>query len=265
MVKFVASDLDGTLLLNGAQSVDESAIQYINKLVDKGVIFAPASGRQITSLKRLFGAVSDKLAYIAENGALVEYKGETIGKTAMDRKLALEIIEDVIEQPDCEVLVSGEHTAYIKPKSEEYYYRMTKVVNYHTTLVDKFTDIDEDILKIAVCDMTGIKNSKEHFINKWSDKASVLVSGELYLDLMDTNVNKGRGIEQIQKYFSLKPEECMAFGDQMNDYTLLKAVKYSYAMANAVPRIKDIAYGIAKSNDHQGVLEVIKKEVLNQK
>ena len=61
MIKFVASDLDGTLLLNGAQSVDESAIQYINKLVDKGVIFAPASGRQITSLKRLFGTVSDKL------------------------------------------------------------------------------------------------------------------------------------------------------------------------------------------------------------
>ena len=65
MVKFVASDLDGTLLLNGAQSVDESTIQYINKLVYKGVIFAPASGSHITSLKRLFGAVSDNLAYIA--------------------------------------------------------------------------------------------------------------------------------------------------------------------------------------------------------
>ena len=231
MIKFVASDLDGTLLLNGAQSVDESAIQYINKLVDKGVIFAPASGRQITSLKRLFGTVSDKLAYIAENGALVEYMGETIGKTPMDRKLALEIIEDVIEQPDCEVLVSGEHT-------EEYYYRMTKVVNYHTTLVDKFTDIDEDILKIAVCDMTGIKNSKEHFINKWSDKASVLVSGELYLDLMDTNVNKGRGIEQIQKYFSLKPEECMAFGDNYNDIAMLDRVYYSYVMEKAVEDVK---------------------------
>ena len=203
MVKFVASDLDGTLLLNGAQSVDESTIQYINKLVDKGVIFAPASGRQITSLKRLFGAVSDKLAYIAENGALVEYKGETI-----------------------------------KPKSQEYYYRMTKVVNYHTTLVDKFTDIDEDILKIAVCDMTGIKNSKEHFINKWSDKASVLVSGELYLDLMDTNVNKGRGIEQVQQYFGLKPEQCMAFGDNYNDIAMLDKVYYSYVMEKAVEDVK---------------------------
>lgn len=238
MVKFIACDLDGTLLLNGAQSVDKSAIQYIDRLVESGVIFAPASGRQITSLKRLFEPISNKLAYIAENGALVEYRGETIGKTPMDRKLALEIIEDVIAQPNCEVLVSGEHTAYIKPKSEEYHYRMTKVVNYHTTLVDKFTDIDEDILKIAVCDMSGIKNSKDHFINKWSDRASVLVSGELYLDFMDSAVNKGRGIEQIQKYFGLKPEECMAFGDNYNDIAMLDKVYYSYVMEKAVEDVK---------------------------
>lgn len=238
MVKFIACDLDGTLLLNGAQSVDESAIQYIDRFVESGVIFAPASGRQITSLKRLFEPISNKLAYIAENGALVEYRGETIGKTPMDRKLALEIIEDVIAQPNCEVLVSGEHTAYIKPKSEEYHYRMTKVVNYHTTLVDKFTDIDEDILKIAVCDMSGIKNSKGHFINKWSDRASVLVSGELYLDFMDSAVNKGRGIEQIQKYFGLKPEECMAFGDNYNDIAMLDKVYYSYVMEKAASDVK---------------------------
>lgn len=238
MVKFIACDLDGTLLLDGAQSVDESAIKYIDRLVESGVIFAPASGRQITSLKRLFEPISNRLAYIAENGALVEYRGETIGKTPMERKLALEIIEDVLEQPDCEVLVSGEHTAYIKPKTDEYHYRMTKVVNYHTTLVDKFTDIDEDILKIAVCDMSGIKNSKEHFINKWGDKASVLVSGELYLDFMDSAVNKGRGIEQIQQYFGLKPEECMAFGDNYNDIAMLDKVYYSYVMEKAVKDVK---------------------------
>ena len=189
MIKFVACDLDGTLLLNGAQSVDESAKECIGRMLDSGIIFAPASGRQITSLKRLFEPLSDRLAYIAENGALVEYRGEVIGKTPLDRKLALEIIEDVIEQPNCEVLVSGEHTAYIKPKTEEYHYRMTKVVNYHTTLVDKFTDIDEDILKISVCDLSGIKNSKEHFFEKWKGKASVMVSGELYLDFMDLSVN----------------------------------------------------------------------------
>ena len=53
----------------------------------------------------------------------------------------------------------------------------------------------------------------------------------------------------------------MAFGDQMNDYELLQQVKYSYAMANAVDPIKEIAYDIADTNDRQGVLSKI-KEVL---
>lgn len=238
MIKFVACDLDGTLLLNGAQKVDKTAVECIGKLLDNGIIVAPASGRQITSLKRLFEPVSDRLAYIAENGALVEYQGKTIGKTPMERQFALDIIEDVINQPNCEVLVSGEHTAYIKPKTEEYYYRMTKIVNYHTTLVNDFSEINEDILKIAVCDLSGIRNSKDHFINKWGDKASVLVSGELYLDLMDKSVNKGKGIGQIQEYFGLSKNECMAFGDNYNDIAMLDMVTESYVMEKAVDDVK---------------------------
>ena len=74
MVKLIASDLDGTILRKGAQSVEPSTIKAIEQLVNKGMYFAPASGRQIVSLKRLFEPVSDKLVYIAENGALCEYK-----------------------------------------------------------------------------------------------------------------------------------------------------------------------------------------------
>lgn len=238
MIRFVASDLDGTLLLNGAQSIDEETMTAISKLLKSGVFFAAASGRQITSLKRLFAPVAKNLVYIAENGALVAYKDEVIGKTKMDRELALEIIDDVISRPNCEVLVSGQNTAYIKPKTEEYLYRMTKVVNYHTTIVDKFSDIDEDILKVAVCDLSGIANSRDHFFSKWQDLASVAISGDLYLDFMDKSVSKGRAILQIQEYFNLTPRECMAFGDNYNDITMLDAVKYSYVMEKAVADVK---------------------------
>lgn len=238
MIKFIASDLDGTILRNGAQSVDASTIEVIKRLLDAGLYFAPASGRQIVSLKRLFEPVSDRLVYISENGALSEYKGEVIAKTPMDRKLAMQIIEDVYEQPDCEVLISGQHTAYIKPKTEEYLYRMTKVVNYKTTLVEKFSDIDEDILKIAVCDLSGIKNSKEHFFNKWEGQASIAVSGELYLDFMESSVTKGKAMRQIQDYFGFSVDECMAFGDNYNDIDMLDAVTYSYVMETAADDIK---------------------------
>ena len=242
MVKLIASDLDGTILRKGAQSVEPSTIKAIEQLVNKGMYFAPASGRQIVSLKRLFEPVSDKLVYIAENGALCEYKGEVLAKTPMDRKLALEIIEDVYEQPDCEVLISGQHTAYIKPKTEEYHYRMTKVVNYKTTLIDKFTDVDEDILKIAVCDLSGIDNSKEHFFSKWNGKASITVSGDLYLDFMESSVTKGKAMHQLQQYFGLSEDECMAFGDNYNDIDMLKSVQYAYVMDTACEDIKKYAY-----------------------
>ena len=39
MIKLIASDLDGTILLNGAQSVDGSLINTVDKLVDMGYIF----------------------------------------------------------------------------------------------------------------------------------------------------------------------------------------------------------------------------------
>ena len=149
MIKLIASDLDGTILLNGAQSVDASLIKTIDRIVDMGYIFAPASGRQINSLRTLFSPIADKLMYIGENGALVKYKGNTIVKNAMNKDLALEIIEDVMKQPNCEVLISGEDVAYIKPKTKEYYDRMTKIVKYKGKIVDDFSQIQEDILKIV--------------------------------------------------------------------------------------------------------------------
>ena len=128
-----------------------------------------------------------------------------------------------------------------------------------------YDDIDDEIMKIAIYD-------PNHQIIRYADDIAcgldkgvkATTSGNEWIDIQNEDINKGVAIKRLQRELNIKPEECMAFGDQMNDYTLLKSVKYSYAMANAVPRIKDIAYGIAKSNDHQGVLEVIKQEVLNE-
>lgn len=238
MIKFIASDLDGTILLNGAQKVDYSLFATIKEITNKGIIFAPASGRQYMSLLGLFEPVSDDLMYIAENGALVMYKNEVVFKKPMERKLALEIIDDIYNHENCEVLVSGLNVAYIRPKTEEYLHRMTSVVKYKTTIINNFEDIEEDILKVSVCDISGIQNSKEYFTRKWSDKVLTAVSGELYLDFTAKGVNKGTAIKQIQKKMGIKPDECMAFGDNYNDIEMLQSVDQSYAMAKAVGEIK---------------------------
>ncbi len=45
MIKLIASDLDGTLLQNGAQALTPRTVPLILRLAECGIIFAAASGR----------------------------------------------------------------------------------------------------------------------------------------------------------------------------------------------------------------------------
>lgn len=70
MIKLIASDLDGTLLQNGAQRPSPKIFDLILRLKEKGIHFAAASGRQLYSQHQLFAPVKNDISYIAENGSL---------------------------------------------------------------------------------------------------------------------------------------------------------------------------------------------------
>ncbi len=61
MIKLIASDLDGTLLHNGAQKLTPRAIELIHELTQKGVHFVAASGRQYDNERRLFSEIKDEI------------------------------------------------------------------------------------------------------------------------------------------------------------------------------------------------------------
>lgn len=85
----------------------------------------------------------------------------------------------------------------------------------------------------------------------------MLVSGDDWLDVMKKGVTKGTAIKQLQKKLGISREECMAFGDFMNDYDMMKECEESYAMENAHPGLKAICKHIAPSNDDNGVMRTI--------
>ena len=71
MKRLIASDIDGTLLKDGQQTLDDIFFDLISTLHAQGVLFVAASGRQLASLKMLFEPVADDIVFIAENGAYV--------------------------------------------------------------------------------------------------------------------------------------------------------------------------------------------------
>ena len=53
-IRLVCSDLDGTLLQYGKKELEGEIFDQIRALHDRGILFCPASGRQYTSLRKLF-------------------------------------------------------------------------------------------------------------------------------------------------------------------------------------------------------------------
>jgi hydroxymethylpyrimidine pyrophosphatase-like HAD family hydrolase len=76
---------------------------------------------------------------------------------------------------------------------------------------------------------------------------------------MKIGVNKGFAIKKIQKLKNITYDETMVFGDMMNDYEMMQAGYYSYAMGNAVPEIKQVSRFITDTNDGLGVLKALQK------
>ena len=241
MIRFIACDIDGTMLQNGDTAVPERLLANIRKLVDRGIVFAPASGRQYPTMKRMFGDVANELMYICENGALVVYKGKVLSESIMDRETVMDIVDDILSMPACEVLLSGRDISYIKPKTEAYFRRIHDRIKNNICLPNDFRKLNDDFIKVAACDTSGVVNSKDHFMEKWSDKVQTVVSGELYMDFTNKGVNKGNALLTVLDRLGISTDDAMAFGDSYNDAEMLKAVKYSYAMADAETAVKKCA------------------------
>lgn len=239
MIKIIASDMDGTLLLNGCQQVSDRAISIIKQLHDKDILFVAASGRQYPNLYRNFKDVAKHMAFICENGSLVMYQDKVLYKSVMEPKLAQELCQTIYEREGCEVLISGQNTSYLLPKTDSYVHRMKDVVKNNVVIVNSFTEIPEDIIKISVYEIEGISRSASNFTSLFGDKLKATISGEQWLDFVNPFVNKGAALGHLLDYLSLSPDEAMAFGDNYNDLEMLSLVSYGYVMNNAVPDIKN--------------------------
>jgi hydroxymethylpyrimidine pyrophosphatase-like HAD family hydrolase len=80
------------------------------------------------------------------------------------------------------------------------------------------------------------------------------------MDLGKLDTSKGMAIRMTQQNLNISYDETMVFGDYLNDYSMMEEAKYSYAMKNAHPQLKEVANFITKEdNDNNGVLETIKE------
>ena len=260
MIKLIATDMDGTLL-NSNNEIQEGFYDVFNEIKEKEIIFAAASGRQYYNLLERFKGIDDNMMFIAENGTFVVYKGEELIVNSLDINIARELIKVGRTIDNAYVILCGKNAAYIESRdkrlveqTEKYYARYE--------IVSDLTTIEDDILKVTICDFSGSENNSNKYFDDYRDKAQICVSGEIWLDMTAKGINKGLAIKEVQDKLNIKFEETMVFGDYLNDLEMMDSAYHSYAMENAHDDLKKVARFRAKKNTENGVVEKI-KEVLN--
>ena len=74
-----------------------------------------------------------------------------------------------------------------------------------------------------------------------------------FLEIMDTNASKGRGLELVMERCALTSRQILAFGDEENDLPMFTAAGFSAAPANAKDSVKAAANLVIGSNADNGV------------
>lgn len=240
-IKLVASDLDGTLLQGDAQKLTPRAIELIHELIQKGIHFVAASGRQYDNLRRLFDEVKDDISYVAENGSICLHQGKVISRATITRDLTARIIAEIKKQEDFEILLSRQDACFIENNDPAFVNHIVNVMKNTTQVVEDVSKVEGPILKIAICNMTEGPHIVDKYLkylqDMFGDEIKVVTSGNLWIDFIAPGTNKGTALQNLLNLFNVKPEECMAFGDQYNDVEMLQLAGTSYAMSNAAPGI----------------------------
>lgn len=238
-IRLIVSDLDGTLLQNGAQQLNGEVFPLIHQLEEQKILFVAASGRQYPNLRKLFLPVAEQIGYICENGGLIMYGGRLIRKCSVEKELGVSLIHKICTMDGCEVLVSGQETSYVSPKEDAYEAWLRNVVGNQTTRIDRFEDIEEEFIKISLYCRMGITNEmREELGSLFGGRLNMVRSQEEWLDFTSPEANKGQALMCLQKQLGIPKEETMVFGDNENDLEMFQRAEYGFAMENAICSIK---------------------------
>ena len=268
-IRIIALDLDGTLL-DSDKNLSEANRAALAAAAAKGILVVPTTGRFFGMMPPAVRDLPFVRYAITVNGAQV-YDRETdtaIVREELPLEQALAIMRyldgfDVIY--DCYQDNWGRMTRAMQEKAEEYaqcphYVKMIREFRKpYPDLKEYLAEQGRDVQKImlfardpAVRDRI-LADIQTHF-----DNLAVSTSTFNNLEINTATAHKGRAIERFAAHFGWTLANCMAFGDGLNDLSMVKMAGTGVAMANAAPEVRAAADYVTLSNDEDGVAAALR-------
>ncbi|UJW59717.1 HAD family hydrolase [Bacillus sp. A116_S68] len=286
-MKFIATDMDGTLLDNN-RKVSEESVRAIKEAQKAGITVVVATGRDYTEAITPLKEVGLRLPLICVNGADIrEEDGNIIQQQSLstdqfnainrilqeeeiyfeittskgtytnNEKRGLELVVDLLK-------TTGEFSSYEEAMAlaEKRFEQgaVFRTDDYHEILGGEGT------LLLKVLAFSTDREKRERAEAKLAQELNISVSASARdnLEITHQYATKGKGIEIMTKRFDLDVSEAMVVGDNFNDVSMMQIAGYAVAMGNAEKEIKQLCDFTTATNGEDGVAKAIRSVITHQ-
>lgn len=270
MIKLIAIDLDGTLL-NDEKTITAKTQTVLKQAKGQGVKVVLCSGRPLPGIAQYL----DELG-LRENGDFaITYNGGLVQKTDTGEVLSEKILtrSDVVSLYDLsrELGVPMNFIDLEKvfspatPKGKPSLYGdIMKALPFVNVSMDTLPD-DLKINKVIFCtDQPTLDQAIQQIPEFFMEKYTIMKSRPFLLEILNKEVDKGRGLQALGRYLDIRADEMMTLGDQENDLAMIRYAGLGVAMGNAIDDVKAVAQFVTRTNTKDGVAYAVEKFVLNR-
>ncbi|MBD0787892.1 Cof-type HAD-IIB family hydrolase [Vibrio sp. Y2-5] len=239
-IKIVASDLDGTLLAPD-HKLSAFSKKTLKELHAKGFTFIFATGRHHVDVAGIREIAGIPAYMITSNGARVHDQNDVEMYSKNVPQDLVQAIIDLVKDDKRIITHIYRNDTWLMSREDEalhayhnesgFHYQLFDINNAPSNGIAKvfFTNEDRDHEMLVVY---------EKLINeKFAGQVNVAFSTPYCLEVMGPGVSKGDALKAVAESLNLKLENCIAFGDGMNDVEMLSMAGKGLVMGTAHEKV----------------------------
>ncbi|EUJ38033.1 Cof-type HAD-IIB family hydrolase [Brochothrix campestris] len=265
-------DMDGTLL-NEQQQISEETRKSLIAAQQQGMQLVLASGRPT---KAMF-AYAAELQMDRYDGLLVSYNGSKVTDYAtkavlFDETIAVPTAKAVLEhlkQFDVKVMIERGDYIYVNDVYNQAIQHEGTTYNVFEhearsgdyrlcEAPDLAVMLDFDLNKIVVAaEQAYLLAHHEAIYAPFKESLNAMFTAPFYFEFTAQHIDKAAALAAVLEPRGITPAQMVAFGDGLNDVSMLTYVGTGVAMGNAVAELKEIATTVTKSNNEDGIAQML--------
>ena len=266
--KLLALDVDGTLLdANGR--LRKRTINSIQAASDSGSTVALATGRDWLAVEKLMEILPSVQYAVCTNGIEVyDRKGHRLAAREIDLNIARKVIQSIRQKlPEVAIGVGVQGQLVGEPDIAKALPAMPAgVTSFPAKIVpDVMGEMTSNLQDIVVyhADYHSRTEDLYELVGEIveEEQVDVVFSGLPMVEIVPTGCGKETGLSWLCSHLGIEPSEVIAFGDGMNDLSMLEWAGKGIAMGQSGERVIGCADEVTLANSEDGVAAWIETQL----